>query len=64
MASQDDKRLLRKLKRVIKRNGAKHRRHDLKQKLRDHPEEAHDDVENLGRNESRNMNGLDRPVGD
>jgi hypothetical protein len=60
MAQDPDKRALRKLKRVLKRAGSKHRRRDLKKKLAENPDEAADTVENLGRNRSDTLNGLDR----
>lgn len=56
----DDKRLVRKTKKAIKRVGNKHRRHDLKRNLRDHPEEAHFDAEDLGGRESSRLNGYGR----
>ena len=62
MAKQDDKRLIRELKRVIKRDGNKHRRAELKRQLRDNPEEAHRAEEDLGGRESKALNGMDRPV--
>jgi hypothetical protein len=60
MPARDDKRQLRKLKRAVKRDGNKHRRQDLKRKLREHPEEAHHDEENLGRSSSEGMKVDDR----
>jgi hypothetical protein len=60
MPAHDDKRQLRKLKRAVKRDGNKHRRHDLKRKLREHPEEAHHDEENVGRSSSQGLNGIDQ----
>ncbi len=53
------KREMRKLKRVIKRAGSKHRRRDLKRQLAENPEEAAQAEENLGRNSSKGLNGLD-----
>jgi hypothetical protein len=55
------KREMRKLKRVIKRAGTKHRRRDLKKQLAENPEEAAQAEENLGRHRSDGMNGLDQP---
>lgn len=55
----DKKRELRKLKRVIKKAGSKHRRRDLKRQLRENPEEAAFNEENFGRNNSVELNGLD-----
>jgi hypothetical protein len=57
--NDDKKRELRKLKRVIKRAGSKHRRRDLKRQLRENPEEAAFSEENLGRSSSAGLNGLD-----
>ncbi len=54
-----DKRELRKLKRVIKRAGSRHRRRDLKRQLAESPDEAAHAEENFGRNESSGMNGID-----
>lgn len=62
MTKRDDKRQLRILKRVIKRRGGKHRRSTLKRQLQDNPEEAHLAEENFGRNVSKNLNALDRPL--
>lgn len=47
-------------KRQLKRAGSRHRRRDLKQALREHPEEAHADDENFGRYSTAALNGLDR----
>ncbi len=54
-----DKRALRQLKRILKRAGSKHRRRDLKRQLAENPEEAAEQTENLGRNRSDALNGLD-----
>jgi hypothetical protein len=54
------KRELRKLKRVIKRAGSKHRRRELKRDLRERPEDAAHSEENLGRNRSNTLNRLDQ----
>jgi hypothetical protein len=54
-----EKRELRKLKRVIKRAGSKHRRRQLKRDLCDHPAEAHHSDESFGRSSSEGLNGLD-----
>jgi hypothetical protein len=62
MPERDDKRMLRTLKRTIKRDGNKHRRHTFKRQLRQNPEDAHLAEEDLGGRASRAMNGLDRPV--
>ena len=62
MSRQDDKRQLRELKRLIKRGGNKHRRHEFKRQLREDPETAHEAEEDFGGRESRDLNGLDRPV--
>ena len=59
MGPDPDKRELRKLKRVLKRAGSKHRRRDLKKQLAENPEEAADAEENLGRSRSDTLNGLD-----
>jgi hypothetical protein len=56
------KREMRKLKRVIKRAGSKHRRRDLKKQLAENPEEAAQAEENLGRHRSDGMNGMDQPA--
>jgi len=55
-----DKRELRKLKRVIKRAGSKHRRRELKRQLSENPDDAASGEENFGRNSSAGMNGMDR----
>jgi hypothetical protein len=55
-----DKRKYRKLKREVKRAGSKHRRRDLKSQLQENPEEAAFHEENLGRNRSAQLNGLDQ----
>ena len=55
----DQKRELRKLKRVIKKAGSKHRRRDLKKQLRESPAEAAFGEENFGRNSSAGLNALD-----
>lgn len=60
MAHDPDKRQLRKLKRVLKRAGGKHRRRDLKRQLAENPAEAAEAEENLGRNRSDGLNGLDQ----
>jgi hypothetical protein len=57
---EPDKRFYRKLKRVIKREGSRHRRRDLKRQLVDNPEEAHFDEEDLGDARSNLLNGLDQ----
>jgi hypothetical protein len=62
MPGHDDKRQLRKHKKVVKRDGSKHRRRAFKEGLRDNPAEAHLTAEDLGRNVSRDLNGLDRPA--
>ena len=54
-----EKRKYRQLKRDVKRAGSKHRRRDLKQQLRENPEEAATAEENLGRHASAGLNGLD-----
>jgi len=60
MPVDPDKRKLRELKRVLKKAGNKHRRRELKKTLIDNPEEAPFAEENLGRNRSDAMNGLDK----
>jgi len=57
---EPDKRELRKLKRIIKRAGSKHRRREFKRQISENPEEAAFMDENFGRNSSAAMNGLDR----
>jgi hypothetical protein len=59
MAHDPDKRALRKLKRVLKRAGSKHRRRDLKRQLAENPDEAADAEGNLGRSRSDTLNQLD-----
>ncbi len=54
-----DKRQLRKLKRVIKKAGSKHRRRQLKRQLEENPEEAAHAEENFGRSSSVGLNRLD-----
>jgi hypothetical protein len=60
MAHDPDKKALRKLKRVLKRAGSKHRRRDLKKQLAENPEEAANAEENIGRSRSDTLNGLDQ----
>ncbi len=60
MPHDPDKRQLRKLKRIIKRAGSKHRRRDLKRQLASNPEGASEVDEDLGRNRSEGFNGLDQ----
>ena len=60
MAHDPDKRALRKLKRVLKRAGSKHRRRDLKRQLAENPDEAAHAEEDLGRSRSDTLNQLDR----
>lgn len=62
MEGNDRKRQLRELKRVIKRDGSKHRRRAWKDNLRDDPENAHFCEEDLGGRVSKELNGLDRPA--
>jgi hypothetical protein len=59
MAQDPQKRQLRKLKRVLKRAGSKHRRRDLKRQLVENPEEAATADEDFGRHCSESFNGLD-----
>jgi hypothetical protein len=54
-----DKRRMRKLKKSVKKAGAKKRRGRLKRDLRDNPAEAHLSEIRYGRNRSATMNGLD-----
>jgi hypothetical protein len=54
------KREFREEKRLLKRAGSRHRRRDLKQALRENPEEAHEAEENFGRFSTARLNGLDR----
>jgi hypothetical protein len=54
-----DKRQLRKLKRVVKKAGSKHRRRELKQQLVDNPDEAAHAEEHFGKSSSVSLNGLD-----
>ena len=60
MAHDPHKRELRKLKRVLKRAGSKHRRRDLKKQLAENPEEAAHAEEDLGRHRSEGLNALDQ----
>ena len=52
--------MIRELKRVLKKRGNKHRRQQLKRNLADNPEDAANDVEQLGRHRSEALNGLDQ----
>lgn len=63
MGREQEKRELRKLKRVLKRAGSKHRRREFKRGLTENPDEAAHQEENLGRNRSEGLNGLDLPPG-
>jgi hypothetical protein len=54
------RREFREQKRQLKRAGSRHRRRDLKQALRDNPEDAHAAEENFGRYSTSELNGLDR----
>jgi hypothetical protein len=60
MPHDPDKRQLRKLKRVIKRAGSKHRRRDLKRQLAENPDSASEANEDFGRHRSDSFNGLDQ----
>jgi hypothetical protein len=60
MAQHDDKRLIRKLKRDVKRAGNRRRRQHLKRELHDNPEEAAHTQYDFGKNSSASMNGNDR----
>jgi hypothetical protein len=60
MPPDPKKRELRKLKATIKRAGSKHRRRELKRQLAEDPEGAADVEEDLGRNRSDTLNGLDQ----
>jgi hypothetical protein len=60
MPHDPDKRQLRKLKRVIKRAGSKHRRRNLKRQLAENPEAASEAGEDFGRHRSDGFNGLDQ----
>jgi hypothetical protein len=55
-----DKRLLRKLKRVIKRAGSKRRRQQFRRDLADTPEDAPYSTFDFGDTSSAGMNGMDR----
>jgi hypothetical protein len=55
-----DKRLLRSLKRKVKRTGNKRRRQFLKKDLSERPEEAPYSEFEFGRNSSQAMNGIDQ----
>jgi hypothetical protein len=60
MAQHDDKRLIRKLKRDVKRAGNRRRRQHLKRELHDNPEEAAHTEYDFGKNSSASMNGNDQ----
>lgn len=60
MPPDPQKRQLRKLKKVLKRSGSKHRRRDLKKQLAENPEGAAEAEENLGRHRSDTLNQLDK----
>jgi len=60
MPPQDDKRLVRKLKRQIKQAGNRQRRQHLKRALHENPEEAAEADFDYGNNSSANLNGNDR----
>lgn len=55
-----DKRQMRKLKRTVKKAGNKKRRRQLKEDLRDNPEEAHWSEPTVGNLSSETLNGLDQ----
>ncbi len=55
-----DKRRMRKLKKTVKKVGAKKRRGRLKRDLRDNPAEAHLSEIRYGRNSSETLNGMDQ----
>jgi hypothetical protein len=55
-----DKRRQRQLKRQLKQAGNRRRRRSLQRDLADHPEDAHQSEEQLGRYQSRDLNGIDR----
>lgn len=57
---EPDKRYYRKLKRVVKKTGNKHRRRQLRRDLVQNPEEAHWSEEDLGHLRSQAMNGIDQ----
>lgn len=58
----DDKRIVRKLKRDVKRDGNKKRRNYFKKQLRAEPAQAHEAKFEFGRASSQSMNGMDRPA--
>jgi hypothetical protein len=55
-----EKRHLRQLKRQVKKAGSKRRRRELQRDLIDNPAEAHWSQEQLGRYQSKDLNGIDR----
>jgi hypothetical protein len=58
---QDDKRRMRQIKRTLKRAGNKKVRKDIKDLLRENPEEASaKDEPDYGELETRRMNGMDK----
>jgi hypothetical protein len=55
----DDKRFYRELKRNIKKTGNRKRRQFLKRALAEHPDDAHEDAYDFGRDSSALLNGVD-----
>ncbi len=55
-----DKKQMRKLKRTVKKAGNKKRRRQLKDAVRDHPDEAHWTEPTFGNASSQTLNGLDQ----
>jgi hypothetical protein len=54
------KRELREQKRLLKREGSKHRRRAWKEALRDHPDDPDIQPEDFGKCSTRGLNGIDR----
>ena len=55
-----EKKFYRNLKRTIKKTGNRKRRRSWKEALDDHPEEAHWDEYDFGRESSEWLNGMDK----
>lgn len=59
MPQEDDKRDLRRVKRIIKKSGNRHRRRELQRDLLADPEGAAFTIPDLGRQRSDGFNGMD-----
>ena len=60
MSQHDDKRMMRKLKRDIKRAGVRKVRRDLKRQLSEDPAGAAEAEPDFGRYSSQSLNGMDQ----